>query len=339
MISDKYFLKFFYDSEDMPTKKELEEIIDDEMEKSEEEMDTDLIEYCLDVLNAMDAKEKLVSEERGESNGNVMSCGEENAIAGDEGEPEDKNIIRIKRIKKKLVATAAAVIMIICTAVLTVVTLDKAKINKIAKIENTIYPITADFDTAPKKYTIGVPTYDWFDKAKHVGFMSYVFVGKVEKLVGTTYTDVSIDIFGKVSATAWTNYEITVLGNIKGNLKTGITLNIREGAGFDFNSEILQMNTVDTLPNEGLIYIFCAFADEDGELYISCHESNIILGESCEEDIQKALSGKIVENYEENPVIYTINEYQKAEAKHDNSVAGDSVRYTAKAEYLNESDE
>lgn len=30
MISDKDFLKFFYDSEDMPTKKELEEIIDDE---------------------------------------------------------------------------------------------------------------------------------------------------------------------------------------------------------------------------------------------------------------------------------------------------------------------
>lgn len=72
MINDKDFLKLFYDSEDMPTKKELEEIIDEEMEKSEEEMDTDLIEYCLDVLNAMDAKEKLVSEERGESNGNVI---------------------------------------------------------------------------------------------------------------------------------------------------------------------------------------------------------------------------------------------------------------------------
>lgn len=72
MINDKDFLKFFYDIEDMPTKKELEEIIDDEMEKSEEEMDTDLIEYCLNVLNAMDAKEKLVSEERGESNGNVV---------------------------------------------------------------------------------------------------------------------------------------------------------------------------------------------------------------------------------------------------------------------------
>lgn len=48
-------------------------------------MDTDLIEYCLDVLNAMDAKEKLVSEERGESNGNVMK-------------------IRLKRIVKVAVA-------------------------------------------------------------------------------------------------------------------------------------------------------------------------------------------------------------------------------------------
>lgn len=333
MLSSEEFLAFLRDFEDMPTRWELEELIDEEMEKSEEEMDTDLIEYCLKVLNRMDAKEKMVSEERGESNGVNLSCGEENSLAEDEDKTK-YSVIRRRQMKKKILITAATIALIICTAIASVIGLDHMRANKIKEIESTIYPVTADFDTAEKQYSTAVPAYDWNDKAKHVGYMNYVFIGKVERLVGTTYTDVRINTLGKVSATPWTNYEVTVLGNIKGNLKTGIKLNIRENIGFDYNSAILQMGTVEALPKEGLIYIFCAFADENGEIYISCHESNIALGENCEEDIQRALSGEKAKTYEENPVIYTINEYQEAEKKYDNSVAGDRVRYTAKAEYL-----
>lgn len=233
---------------------------------------------------------------------------------------------------KKIITVVVCLTLIVAVSVVTV---NNWETNKIRKIEETVYPITVDLDSVEKNYRQGVPAYDWYDKAKHVGFMNNVFVCRVEKLVGTTYTDVSIDN-GKVRGTPWTNYEVTVLGNIKGNLKTGITIPVRKWAGLNYDSTVLTMDEMDVLPKEGFIYIFCTFADEDGELYISCHESNILLGENCEDDVQLALSGVTVETENENRVIYTINEYQKAESKHDNSVAGDRERNSPKQEYLAE---
>lgn len=55
-----------------------------------------------------------------------------------------------------------------------------------------------------------------------------------------------------------------------------------------------------------------------------------------EDDVQLALSGVTVETENENRVIYTINEYQEAEAKHDNSVAGVRERNSPKQEHLSE---
>lgn len=55
MISDKQFLEFLHDkSLDLP-KEKLEQIIEEELEKSENEMDADLIEYCLDALNEIES--------------------------------------------------------------------------------------------------------------------------------------------------------------------------------------------------------------------------------------------------------------------------------------------
>ncbi len=52
MLTDKEFLAFMGDkSLDGSLEERLNKLIDDEMEKSEEEMDTELIEYCLNKLN------------------------------------------------------------------------------------------------------------------------------------------------------------------------------------------------------------------------------------------------------------------------------------------------
>ena len=49
MISDKDFLAFLNDkSLDNSIEERLGKILDEELEKPEEEMDADLIEYCLD---------------------------------------------------------------------------------------------------------------------------------------------------------------------------------------------------------------------------------------------------------------------------------------------------
>lgn len=66
MIRDRDFLDFIYDKDSALTKEELENIIDRELEKPEDIMDTDLIEYCLDTLNKMTKKV-------GDTNGNRIN--------------------------------------------------------------------------------------------------------------------------------------------------------------------------------------------------------------------------------------------------------------------------
>lgn len=55
MISDKALLAFFKDGEsNCLSEANLKRILDEEFEKPEEEMDTDLIEYCLDALEKLE---------------------------------------------------------------------------------------------------------------------------------------------------------------------------------------------------------------------------------------------------------------------------------------------
>lgn len=65
MLTDKEFLAFMGDeSLDGSLEERLNKLIDDEMEKSEEEMDTELIEYCLNKLNYLDEKALSTPEKK-----------------------------------------------------------------------------------------------------------------------------------------------------------------------------------------------------------------------------------------------------------------------------------
>lgn len=73
MLTDKEFLAFLNDkSLDSSIEETLGKIIDDEMEKPEDEMNTELIEYCLDALTKIEAKTTNIEEQKkgnGDSNG------------------------------------------------------------------------------------------------------------------------------------------------------------------------------------------------------------------------------------------------------------------------------
>lgn len=59
MVRDKDYLKLFSQSEeDGLTKAELSEIIDEELSKSEDEMDTELIESCLDAISRLETEKQ-----------------------------------------------------------------------------------------------------------------------------------------------------------------------------------------------------------------------------------------------------------------------------------------
>lgn len=89
MLTDKEFLSFINDkSLDGSLEENLNRIIDEEMEKSEEEMDTELIEYCLDKLSKLETETPDTEEKKGN------------------GDSNDKHI---KLKFKKIVAIAAAI--------------------------------------------------------------------------------------------------------------------------------------------------------------------------------------------------------------------------------------
>lgn len=68
MVSNKDYLKLFRDNDiEALTEEELNEIIEEELLKSEEEMDADLIELCIDTINSKKHKTSLEVKE-GESN-------------------------------------------------------------------------------------------------------------------------------------------------------------------------------------------------------------------------------------------------------------------------------
>ena len=93
MLTDKEFLSFINDkSLDGSLEENLNKIIDEEMEKSEEEMDTELIEYCLDKLSKLEAETPDTEEKKG--NG-------------------DSNGKHIKLKFKKVIAVAAAIAVLL----------------------------------------------------------------------------------------------------------------------------------------------------------------------------------------------------------------------------------
>lgn len=71
MLTDKAFLSFINDkSLDDSLEEHLNKIIDEEMEKSEEKMDTELIEYCLDKLSMLEAETPNAQEKKGNGDSN-----------------------------------------------------------------------------------------------------------------------------------------------------------------------------------------------------------------------------------------------------------------------------
>lgn len=72
-MTNNEFKEIFNDNFTLLSKEELEVIIEQELEKSESEMDADLIEYCLDILNELELKTNIskIAVEEGDTNGSV----------------------------------------------------------------------------------------------------------------------------------------------------------------------------------------------------------------------------------------------------------------------------
>ena len=98
MISDKDFFKLLFDDTlNESVEENLKRIIDEELEKPKEEIDSDLLEYCLDELGRLESEKS-------------------NIVAG-EGKELISNEKKVKYRKKKWIIVAAAVLLFIVGAV------------------------------------------------------------------------------------------------------------------------------------------------------------------------------------------------------------------------------
>lgn len=125
MLTDKEFLSFINDkSLDGSLEENLNKIIDEEMEKSEEEMDTELIEYCLDKLSKLEAEAPDTEEKKG--NG-------------------DSNGKHIKLKFKKVIAVAAAIaVLLVGTLSVSAVVFDVNLFDGIVELYNDYIRINFD---------------------------------------------------------------------------------------------------------------------------------------------------------------------------------------------------
>jgi len=151
-----------------------------------------------------------------------------------------------------------------------------------------------------------------------VGDADYVFLARVDQLVNTEYRNpITIETKNgtKEVASPYTNYKITVLKNIKGNLQTDIPIPITKSGGVDKESSTVFLYEDDRLPEVGNLYVFLAYAQEDGSLLISGPNSNILVGKSNNSETSSDLSSikpsELISAYEK----YTTNQVIR-ERKH-----------------------
>lgn len=125
MLTDKEFLAFLGDeSLDGSLEESLNRLIDDEMKKSEEEMDTELIEYCLNKLNYLDEKALSETEKKGK------------------GESNDKHV-RL-RFKKVIAIAAVFSVLLICTLTATGSVFDIKLFDGVVELYNDYVRINFD---------------------------------------------------------------------------------------------------------------------------------------------------------------------------------------------------
>ncbi|WP_018665359.1 hypothetical protein [Heyndrickxia acidiproducens] len=111
-----------------------------------------------------------------------------------------------------------------------------------------------------------------------VGDADYVFLANVDEVISTEQKHqetMETEHGTKVVSTPYTNFNVTVLKNIKGNLKTDTPIPLQKAGGISADNSSLVLYEDDSLPEVGKSYVFLAYAQDDGSLLVSGPNSNI----------------------------------------------------------------
>ena len=100
---------------------------------------------------------------------------------------------------------------------------------------------------------------DIYDPVALTSSADYAFVGNVVKNNGCEYED---------GERPYTNYDIRVIKNLKGELRTDIDIPITKRGGISVDGSCYEVYEDDFLPKEGDVCIFTAYGTEEGELAV-----------------------------------------------------------------------
>ena len=125
------------------------------------------------------------------------------------------------------------------------------------------------------------------DPREVVGFGDYVFVAKVNKETETIHRNVEWINFKKTSM-PYTVYSITVINNLKGNIKKNTPIEIEKFGGINIDNDSISLPEGDSLLEEGAYYIFIVGSDQEGNLLMSAPTNAIKLNVESENEIMSS---------------------------------------------------
>ena len=172
------------------------------------------------------------------------------------------------------------------------------------------------------------------NKSELSGFVDYIFIGKIEEKTGSIaeseFRIETITGYEHIEIPA-TKYSVSVLENIKGELRTDGAIEIFKSGGLTDDGKYLFLEDGDFILKTGDICIFFATVREDGTLYIQGKEFNLKLDEvAYNQTYTKNNISKMEDLLEE---IKKSEIYQEIRKSYENEIVFERERFTISEEY------
>lgn len=129
----------------------------------------------------------------------------------------------------------------------------------------------------PTIYDDGSFMVDVTNPAEIVGWGDYVFVARVESELRTEYTNLRQNEDGTITGKPYTVYSITVLENIKGELRKNEPIEFFKHGGVNYDGLSISLLEGDQLLESRKTYILIAASEADGRLGQGMPNSSIEL--------------------------------------------------------------
>lgn len=177
---------------------------------------------------------------------------------------------------KKRIKTFA---IVITAAVILALSVFSGGYIKIRVMESKLHPVTEPFSSMEVVPMCVDYIFPHSDTLKSIGWSDYTFIGTVEEILGTEYTDLEYvfneNWFGLYDTDPITHYRIKVKHNIKGSAPEEFTMLC--WGGQQPNGMLSDMNR--GMPEKDTTYVFMCTdsSEDDGKIY---YHHSIYLGDN-----------------------------------------------------------